>query len=332
MKRFVVVGFGFMGLTHTKNILENPDLELVAIADKNPEVIDKNIDELKGNFSTGTISPEKLSNIPRYASFDEMLRYEDFDAVFICVHVDLHYELARKALLCGKHVFLEKPFTLDIKQAEELISLSKKKETILMVGHVVRFMPAYRKLKEWIAGNEFGKLSFLSLSRFSGVPAWGEWKEKRVAFGSSGGALFDLMIHDIDFANSVLGQPGSINSNFLPGVLSKHDYISAMWSYYDKNITVKIEGGNIFHSAYPFIAGYNAIFEKATIVYSTEKPEVIEIANDEEIATVEIGVPNEGFSNEVNYFAQCLARNLQPFECMPDSSLQTIQLCYNHLS
>ena len=162
MKRIVVVGFGFMGLTHTKNILENPDLELVAIADKNPEVIDKNIDELKGNFSTGTISPEKLSNIPRYASFDEMLRYEDFDAVFICVHVDLHYELARKALLCGKHVFLEKPFTLDIKQAEELISLSKKKETILMVGHVVRFMPAYRKLKEWIAGNEFGKLSFLS--------------------------------------------------------------------------------------------------------------------------------------------------------------------------
>ena len=75
-----------------------------------------------------------------------------------------------------------------------------------MVGHVVRFMPPYQKLKKWIDSKEFGNLKFLSLSRFCGIPSWGQWKEKNVK-DLSGGALFDLVIHDIDFANYLLGMP-----------------------------------------------------------------------------------------------------------------------------
>src|SRR5665647_3540734 len=129
-----------------------------------------------------------------------------------------------------------------------------KKEQILMIGHVVRFTPPYQKLKEWIDNGKYGALKFLSMSRFSGVPAWGEWMDRRTSYGSSGGALFDLLIHDIDYVNYILGIPGSIKCDYLPGLLSKHDYISAMWNYFDKDIHVKIEGGNIFHSSFPFQA------------------------------------------------------------------------------
>ena len=142
----------------------------------------------------------------KYSNLDDCLQSEDIDAVNICVHTNLHYEMTKKALLRGKHVFLEKPFCLDIKQAEELINLAEEKKKILMVGHVVRFMPPYRKLKQWIDSKEFGELKFLSLSRFCGLPGWGQWKEKSIS-GTSGGALFDLVIHDIDFANYVLGIP-----------------------------------------------------------------------------------------------------------------------------
>ena len=329
-KKVAVVGFGFMGMTHTLNILKNADLQLVAIVDKSPETIEKNLFAPGGNFSTGEIDPAVLKNVNKYADFDECLLKEELDAVHICVHTELHYEMAKKALSSDKHVFLEKPFTLDIHQAEELIELARQRGKILMVAHVVRFMPPYQKLKQWIDSKEFGELKFLSMSRFSGIPGWGEWKEQR-AKGTSGGALFDLIIHDIDFANYVLGIPSEIKSSYLPGGLSQNDYVSAMWNYKDRNVHVKIEGGNTFHSNFPFQAGYMVQFEKASVIYTTLKSDIIRIADDNTIFEVPAGDAGDGYYNEIDYFAQCIRNNTQPTECMPASSLESIKLCYNHL-
>jgi predicted dehydrogenase len=330
MKKVAVVGFGFMGMTHTLNILKIADLQLVAIVDKSPETIEKNLLAQSGNFSTGNIDPALLKSIRKYSDFDDCLLNEELDAVHICVHTELHYEMAKKALMHHKHVFLEKPFVLNIQQGEELIDLATEKGKILMVAHVVRFMPPYQKLKRWIDSKEFGELKFLALSRFSGIPGWGEWKEQQVK-GTSGGALFDLNIHDIDFANYVLGVPSEIKGSHLPGGLSSNDYISAMWSYQAKNIHVKIEGGNTFHSNFPFQAGYMAQFEKASILFTSFKGDVIRIANDDTLTEVPAGDAGEGYYNEIEYFAQCITHNTQPAECMPASSLESIKLCYNHL-
>jgi predicted dehydrogenase len=331
MKKVAILGFGFMGMTHAESVLKNSDLELVAIVDKNPDAVKDKLFSAAGNFSVGSISPDKLQKIKQYISLDDCLEFEELDAVLICVHTDLHYEMARKVLMHGKHVFLEKPFCLDIQQADSLIKLAKEKERILMVGHVVRFMPPYRKLKEFIDNGTFGSLKFLSLTRFSGIPSWGEWVERRSTFGSTGGALFDLIIHDIDYVNYILGVPGSIQCEYLPGLLSKHDYISALWSYTGKNLNVKIEGGNIFHAVFPFQAGYMASFEKASVQYSTLKGDLITVATDSQVEEIESGPAGEGFYNEIAYFAQCICQNRQPAECLPESSRQTIQLCYDHI-
>ena len=331
MKKVAILGFGFMGMTHTESILRNSELDLVAIVDKNSKAVEEKLLSPTGNFATANFSQDKLDKIKRYSNLDDCLEFEELDAVLICVHTDLHYEMAKRVLLHGKHVFLEKPFCLNMHQAEELVALAREKERILMIGHVVRFMPPYQKLKEFVNNGQFGALKFLSLSRYSGVPAWGEWVERRTSFGSTGGALFDLLIHDIDFANYLLGIPGSITCDYLPGLLSKHDYISALWSYFDKNLKVKIEGGNIFHSNFPFQAGYMAGFEHASIQYSTLKGDIIRIATDTTLEEIPAGQAGEGFYNEVAYFAQCINRNMPPVECMPESALQTIQLCYDHL-
>ncbi|MCE5346486.1 MAG: Gfo/Idh/MocA family oxidoreductase [Bacteroidales bacterium] len=330
MKKVAVVGFGFMGMTHSLNILKNKDLKLVAIVDVNPALIEKNLHSKSGNFSTGEINAADLENIHKYSSLDDCLNSEDVDAVSVCVHTNLHFEISKKALLKEKHVFLEKPFCLDVKQAAELINLAEQKNRILMVGHVVRFMEPYKKLKQWVDSNEFGELKFLSLSRFSGLPGWGQWKEKKIT-STSGGALFDLVIHDIDFANYLLGSPSEIKCNYLPGGMSRHDYISAMWSFKDKDVHVKIEGGNTFHFNFPFNAGYMAQFEKASILYTTFRGDIIQIANDESVKEVPAGDAGTGYFNEIEYFSQCLKNNTQPVECMPSSSLQSIKLCYNHL-
>jgi len=212
MIKIAVVGFCFMGLTHTINILKNTELELVAIVDKNPENIRKNLNEQVGNFSTGKLSEKVVSKIKIYTDLKDCLEAETQDICVIAVHTNLHYELTKMALNAGSNVFLEKLFCLDIAEGKELIELAAQKQLLLMVGHVVRFMPAYQKLKSWVDSGEFGKLKFLSLTRFSGVPAWGQWKGKLQDFGSSGGALFDLVIHDIDFVHWLLGSPESIDS------------------------------------------------------------------------------------------------------------------------
>lgn len=330
MNRVAVIGFGFMGITHTLNILKNPDLKLKAIVDINTDLIEINLRSGIGNLSTGNIDSAELAGISKYSSLDDCLRSEDLDAVNICTHVNLHYEMTKTALLNNKHVFLEKPFCLNVREAEELVELAARKNKILMVGHVVRFMPPYKKLKQWIDSMEFGRLRFLSLSRFCGLPSWGQWKDKNIN-ELSGGALFDLVIHDIDFANYILGMPSEIICNYLPGEYTNHDYISAMWSYKNSDVHIKIEGGFTFHSNFPFQASYMAQFEKASVLFTTLKSDIIQIADDTIVREISAGDAGEGYFNEIAYFAHCLKNMSYPEECTPASSLQAIQLCYNHI-
>jgi predicted dehydrogenase len=296
-KKIAIVGFGFMGMTHAVNILKNERLELVAIIDKDLEGISAKLTAEKGNFSTGNIDPGTLASISKYSDLESCLESESIDAIHICVHTDLHYELAKKALSAGLHVFLEKPMTLDVNKGEELIALAQKHKSTFMVGHVLRFMSPYTKLKKWVDEKTYGNLRFLSMTRFSGVPAWGQWKEKQKAFGSSGGALFDLLIHDIDFAQHLLGNPSRIDAKYFPGALSSHDYVSAFWFFDNSDARVKLEGGNTFHTTFPFQAGYMATFEKASVLYTTLQSEVITISNDETKDTIQAEDGSDGFYN-----------------------------------
>lgn len=331
MKKVAVVGFGFMGMTHSINILKNDKLKLVAIVDKNLDGIEEKLSSGSGNFATGEIDPEVLASIHKYDDLNACLHTEELDAIHICVHTDLHYALAKEALSAGVNVFLEKPMTLDIKLGEELIEIANEKGLIFMVGHVLRFMSPYEKLKNWIDKGTYGKLKFLSLTRFSGLPLWGQWKEKQTAFGTSGGALFDLVIHDIDFVNYLFGTPDKIEGSHLPGALSAHDYISVFWTYQNQDLKVKIEGGNTFHSNFPFQAGYMANFENASVLFTSMKPEIIQVANNEKIDEVDAEDGGDGFYNEIAYFYECLEKGVKPEKCMPESALETIKICHEHL-
>ncbi len=325
MKKAAVVGFGFMGKTHALNILKNEKVQLSAIVETDAGAVERGLFSEAGNFSTGDIQAEKIREVSYYPTLEECIHAEHPDSVHICVHTDLHYTMALKALEHGLHVLIEKPFVLDINQGNELIALAEKKGVVLMVAHVVRFMPPYLKLKNWIQEESFGKMKFLSLYRFSGVPVWGQWKEKQTAFGTTGGALYDLVVHDIDFALDIFGKPHAFTSDCLPGRLSRHDYIHSVWTYPGR--TVKIEGGNIFHSAFPFRAGFMATFERASVCFSTQNPQFIQVSDESQTWQVAAGNSEDGYYDEIGYFYDCLEGKLRPEKCMPQDSLATIQMC-----
>lgn len=332
MKKVAVIGFGFMGITHSLNILKCENLELAAIIEKDVSSVSEKLGQKIGNLATGDVDTDALNKVPVYSTLASCVENEKLDAVHVCVHTDLHFSIVKEALNHGLHVLVEKPFCLNVKEGEELIKLAREKNRILMVAHVVRFLSPYQKLVRMIDSGEYGNLKFLSLSRFSGVPDWGQWKDKQKDFGISGGALFDLVIHDIDFAAFALREtPEKIESIVLPGKLSNHDYVNATWHYPLKNLTVKIEGGNIYHANYPFQAGFTAVFENASVSFSTLTSEYIFIDDDKERTTIAAGNLDEGYFNEIELFSKSLEKGSLPEKHSTESALEAIRLCYRHV-
>lgn len=329
MQKFVIVGFGFMGVTHAMNVLRHPGADLVAIVDLDPEKALENLGQEAGNLDTGALSKEDIAGIHTYSSLGQCIAAEEPDACILSVHTDQHYSMALEALKAGMQVLVEKPLVLDPAEGEHLIEYAAERDLLLMVAHVVRFMPPYQKLKDWIDSEQFGALKWLSMSRFTGLPAWGQWKDKQKDFGSTGGALFDLAIHDIDFVHWVLGKPDSVEATALPGKLSAQDYVCAFWNY-NSGPEVKIEGGNRFHHQFPFEAGYTAGFDKASIRYRSGS-EHITIATDTESKEVPAGDAMEGYAEELGYFIDCMNRKARPEMCLPESAIESIRICYQHL-
>mgnify|MGYP003623230018 CR=1 FL=1 len=324
--RVAVIGFGFMGKTHTRNILNSSLMELVAIVDNRID----SISQVAGNIDTGEIPPEILTRINKYDNVDVCLTNESLDAVFICVHTSLHYDMVIKALKQGLHVFVEKPFILKIEEGEALIAEARARNLRLSVGHVVRYMPAYVKLYELFRKHIYGKLKYISMTRFSGIPNWGEWDRLRNNFGVSGGGLFDLVIHDIDFLQYMLGVPDKVEARSIPGILSNHDYVSAFWDYQDSDTFVKVEGGLTFHSKFPFEATFKASFEEASVVWSSSHGHELKIADNETLRTIALDDANEGYFVEGERFAASIV-NDDDSACMAESALETIKLCYKHI-
>jgi predicted dehydrogenase len=291
-KKIAVIGFGFMGMVHAKNVLANAKLELCAIIDNKENIFDGI--ENTGNHGHLGLPVKNFKQIPVYKSLEECVGMETPDAVLICVPLFLHYELTRKALMFNLDVLLEKPFCPEPEQCGELIKLAKERNRILMVAHCVRFDSAWEFLAECIKDKRYGSLKMLSTCRSCGEPTWGVWRDEKVK-KTSGGALYDLLIHDIDFVNSCLGVPLDLKINFTAG-----DYWEISLNY-EKPAGISVKGG-FLHCHTAFASEYVADFENASIRYSSLEPGKIRVGTDQEPVTVDL--KGDAYINELEYFVK----------------------------
>ncbi len=146
-----VCGAGYWGKNLVRHFHELGVLK--GLCDKNPETL-KEYSRLYPDF--------KITD-----SFEEILGDPSFVAIAIAVPTRHHYEFAKKALLAGKHVFVEKPIALEVAHARELCSIARKKKLKLMVGHLLLYHPAVRKLKEIIHTKELGEVYYLYTQRLN---------------------------------------------------------------------------------------------------------------------------------------------------------------------
>lgn len=106
-------------------------------------------------------------DVRAYTAFDEVLADEEIDAVAIATPSPSHHALALQVLQAGKHVYVEKPLTLRADQSRELIEVADRQKKRLMVGHLLLYHPAVRKLKALIESGELGELYYIYAQRLN---------------------------------------------------------------------------------------------------------------------------------------------------------------------
>lgn len=147
-----VIGAGYWGknIIRTFHALDSANLKY--IADSNSETLKK--------FST-------YSKTIKTTDFLEILNDEKVDSVVISTPPVTHYEIAKKALLSGKHVLVEKPITIEVEHALELVEISEEKNKKLMVGHLLLYHPCVTFMKKHIINGEIGEIYYLYSQRLN---------------------------------------------------------------------------------------------------------------------------------------------------------------------
>jgi predicted dehydrogenase len=153
MIRIGVIGYGYWGPNIVRNFSMLDDVEVVMISDRHD----------------GALCRARKNHPHTQVTCDDcdLIFSPDTDAVAIVTPVSSHFELAKKALTCGKHVFIEKPLTATARQAEELIELAEKKHLKIMVDHTFLFTGAVRKIKDLIDEEILGKLFYFDSIRIN---------------------------------------------------------------------------------------------------------------------------------------------------------------------
>ena len=167
-----IAGTGHLGKLHAKMFTAIPNCKLCGVFD---------INQLQSKTVSEEFGTEVFSNLK------DLLN--EVDAVSIAATTSAHYDLAKECLREGKHIFIEKPITATISQAEEIVKLAGEKNINLQVGHIERFNPALVSLEQYILEPKFIQTD--RLAQFN-------------PRGTDVAVVFDLMIHDIDIILSLI--------------------------------------------------------------------------------------------------------------------------------
>jgi predicted dehydrogenase len=212
MIRFGVIGYGYWGPNIVRNLRALEGCQVVGICDRAP--------------AARTRIQAAHPGVPIYSDPNELAKSPDVDAVAVITPVWSHYELTKVALENGKHVFVEKPFTSDAGQAEELINLAEQKNLQIMVDHTFLFTGAVRKIRKLLKEGALGKLYYYDSTRVNlGL------------FQHDCNVIWDLAPHDLSIMNHLLHKDAEAISATGQAHLNGHEDIAFITAYFpDKMI------------------------------------------------------------------------------------------------
>ncbi len=283
--KVAVVGTGNMGQHHARIYSEMPGVELVGIVEVN---------ELKGRQCAARYRTNY------FADYREL--FDRVQAVNIVVPTSLHYDIAKDFLERDIHVLVEKPITVDIMQAKRLVSLAKRRNLVLQVGHLERFNPAVALLKQ-MSKNPL----YIESHRMS-------YPSRR---NTDVGVIWDLMIHDIDILLTLVDSPVEEVTALGRSLYSNHEDLASVQVRFSNGcvanlLASRISGERLRHLQVveedgDSVRTLNLDFINQTLAIltpdnekQTNPPEYIPIKKEEPLRL------------ELEHFAECVATNRTP--------------------
>lgn len=184
-RNIAVIGAGYWGKNLVRNFADLGVLHTICDADA------KLLSQLASQYPQANTETE----------YSRVIQNEETKGIVIASPAAIHYDMAKAALLAGKDVFVEKPFTTNSQNAQELLELSEKQHRILMVGHLLLYHPAVQTLKRYIQSGELGDIYYIYSTRVN----LGQVRQDE-------NALWRLVPHDIAIYIYLLGEPPVVTS------------------------------------------------------------------------------------------------------------------------
>lgn len=318
-----IAGLGFMGATHARAAASLDNVRLAGVVSSNEKKLSGDLRDIGGNLGfRGELMD--FSKVRKFRHIEEAIADPEIDAIDICLPTDQHAPQAIAALRAGKHVLVEKPLALTEEAAEKVLREAEKSGRILMTAHVLRFMPAYAAAARLVRGGALGAIRMSWFRRHCAKPSWGGWHTDATL---SGGGIFDLLIHDVDYSIWLFGEPASISS-VVSGGLSG---LMAATFVYPASGPVVIEGGWHAQGPYPFSMSFTIAGQEGTLEYSSASvPLTLWRAGGGESEVVPVE-EIDGFKEEVSYFADCVINKRQPEKCPPRESATAVKVALRML-
>jgi predicted dehydrogenase len=262
MIRIGIIGIGFMGMTHFEGAKKLKGGKVTAIATRDPKKRAGDWSSIQGNFGPrgGQVD---LSKIKAYADYKDLLADPDIDLVDICLPTDQHEQVVLEALAAGKPVIVEKSIALETKAADRMVQAAQKAGKLLMVAHVLPFIPEFKFAAECIKAGKYGKLKAAHFRRIISKP---DWSKDMADLQKTGGPGIDLHIHDNHFIGYACGVPRQVQSR---GILENGfaQYLTTQYLYDDPEMTVSCISGGIAAKGMAFAHGFEIYLEQATLLF-----------------------------------------------------------------
>ncbi|MBP7087960.1 MAG: Gfo/Idh/MocA family oxidoreductase [Candidatus Omnitrophica bacterium] len=211
-----IIGCGHWGPNYIRSFQRIKGISLKCICDS---------DEKQLNFIKDKYPYLGITSDSREVIKDTLL-----DAVIIATPAKTHYSLVKKALLWGKHVLVEKPLTICVKEAEELAKLAKEQKKVLMPGHIFEHHDGIKEIKKYISSRSLGKLYYLYSRRTNLGPIRNDVN-----------AIWDLALHDISIFNFILAKtPQKVKADGFPYLRPDIEDVGFITLFYPDNIVAHI--------------------------------------------------------------------------------------------
>lgn len=303
-----LIGYGFMGGAHAAAIQSLPGMTLYALASNTRPSADS---PTRGNLALKTATIDE--SVKWTPDWREVIKDPAVDAVDICLPTHLHQEVITAALQAGKHVLCEKPMSLHASECEELMAAADKAGKVFMVAQVLRFMQPYVHAMEYVRSLGANNIRSCRLQRSTGFPQWSTWLSDQTR---SGGAILDLLSHDLDQVLLWFGAPASVSTISIGEVDTAEITLN-----YPNDLKVHVIGGWLAPET-PFSASFQVGAAESELHYDGSALKQLHGSVSEEIAIPE----HDAYADEIAYFVDCATRGVAPLRCPPVDSARVVRL------